>query len=269
MIIKINYKTSYRYTSHVPRLVHSLNIYPTECKNQQVIDCDIKASQGKLEETPIDALGNKTMNIYIKNLSEPQTITMKSTIETKDYFGVMKGLNESVHPSCFLRQTRLTKPNSKIINLVKTKSKKNSVEFCHLLNNATAHSIKYLSGSTNIYTSAIEAIEQGSGVCQDFSHILISLARLHSFPARYVNGFLLDDSEIAENDTHAWVEIYINDLGWVGFDPCHRRCSNDKYIRVGCGYDLSFTSMIKGVKSNCTGEEYMSKELVVQEQTSQ
>jgi hypothetical protein len=58
-------------------------------------------------------------------------------------------------------------------------------------------------------------------------------------------------------------------LGWVGFDPCHKRCINDKYIRVGCGYDFSFTPMIKGVKSNYNGEEYMSKELVVQAQTSQ
>ena len=269
MIIKINYKTSYKYTSHVPRLVQSLNIYPTECKNQKVIDCDIKASQGKLEESPVDALGHKTFNIYIKNLNETQTITMKSTVETKDYSGVMKGLNESVHPSCFLRQSNLTKPNMKIINLVKNTNKKDSVEFCHGLNNAAADSIKYLSGSTNIFTSAINAIEQGSGVCQDFSHILISLARSHNFPARYVNGFLLDDSEIAENDTHAWVEIYINNLGWVGFDPCHKRCINDTYIRVGCGYDFSYTPMIKGVKSNYNGEEYMSKELVVQAQSSQ
>ena len=49
MIIEINYKTSYEFTSRVPRLVQCLNIYPTECKNQKVIDCDIKASQGKLE----------------------------------------------------------------------------------------------------------------------------------------------------------------------------------------------------------------------------
>ena len=93
MIIKINYKTSYTFTSHVPRLVQSLNIYPTECKNQKVIDCEIKASQGKLEESPVDALGHKTFNIYIKNLSETQTITMKSTVETKNYSGLMKGLN--------------------------------------------------------------------------------------------------------------------------------------------------------------------------------
>ena len=65
MIIKINYKTSYKFTSHVPRLVQSLNIYPTECKNQKLIDCDIKASQGKLEENPVDALGHKTFKIYI------------------------------------------------------------------------------------------------------------------------------------------------------------------------------------------------------------
>ena len=269
MIIEINYKTSYEFTSRVPRLVQCLNIYPTECKNQKVIDCDINASKGKLEENPVDALGHKTFNIYIKNLEEPQTITMKSKVETRDYSGIMKGLNESVHPSCFLRQTNLTIPNSKIINLLKTKNKKKSVEFCHELNNTVGQSIKYLSGSTNIYTSAKDAIDQGSGVCQDFSHILIGLARFHNFPARYVNGFLLDDTEVAENDTHAWVEIYINDLGWVGFDPCHKRCINDKYIRVGCGYDFSFTSMIKGVKSNYNGEEYMSKALNVQAQSSQ
>ena len=41
------------------------------------------------------------------------------------------------------------------------------------------------------------------------------------------------------------------------------------YVRVGCGYDFSFTPMIKGVKSNYNGEEFMSKELVVQAQSSQ
>ena len=89
MIIKIKYKTSYKYTSHVPRLVQSLNIYPTECKNQKVIDCHIKASQGTLQESPVDALGHKTFNIYIKNLNETQTITMKSTVETKDYLSLI------------------------------------------------------------------------------------------------------------------------------------------------------------------------------------
>ena len=49
---------------------------------------------------------------------------MKCTVETKDFFGLMKGLDESVHPDCFLRQTKLTEPDKKILNLVKKKLRK-------------------------------------------------------------------------------------------------------------------------------------------------
>ena len=269
MIININYKTSYRFTSRVPRLVQTLMLHPTECANQKVISCSISASRGKLIESPKDALGHKIYDVYIKNLTDVQVITMKSIVETKDSYGVMKGLDEVVHPNCFLRQTSLTKPNKKILSLIKNKAKKDSVEFCHSLNAAVSNSIEYTSGTTNIYTSASDAIMQGTGVCQDFSHILVGLARAYGYPARYVNGFLLDDTEIAENDTHAWAEIYIKDLGWVGFDSCHKRCINDRYIRVGCGYDFSYTSMIKGVKSNYTGDEFMSKDLAVQSESPQ
>ena len=87
--------------------------------------------------------------------------------------------------------------------------------------------------------------------------------------ARYVNGFLLDDTDIASNDTHAWSELFIENLGWVGFDSCHKKCIDEKYVRVGCGYDFSQTSMIKGVKSNYNGDEALEHILSVQSQVSQ
>ena len=77
---------------------------------------------------------------------------MKCTVETKDFFGLMKGLSESVHPDCFLRQTKLTEPDKKILNLVKKKVEKSSVDFCHYLNHCVSSSIKYLSGTTDIHT---------------------------------------------------------------------------------------------------------------------
>ena len=80
---------------------------------------------------------------------------------------------------------------------------------------------------------------------------------------------MLDDTDLAANDTHAWAEIFIANLGWVGFDPCHGKCIDDKYVRVGCGYDFSFTSMIKGVKTNYNGTELLNHQLSVQAQTSQ
>ena len=269
MKININYETTYFFSSNVPRLVQSVMLHPTECSNQKIISCDISTSKGELIEVPKDALGHKLYNIYNKNISEPQTISMKCTVETKNHFGVMKGLDESVHPHCFLRQTKLTEPDKKILNIVKMKVKKNSVDFCHSMNESVAKSIKYVSGSTDIYTSAVDAISLGTGVCQDFSHILVGLARFHGYPARYVNGFMLDDTDVASRDTHAWAEIFIENLGWVGFDPCHSNCIDEKYVRVGCGYDFSYTSMIKGVKTNFNGNESLNHMLTIDAESSQ
>ena len=116
MKLNISYETTYFFSSNVPRLVQSVMLHPTECTNQKVISCDIATSKGELIEVPKDALGHKLYNIYNKNISEPQTISMNSAVETKNHFGVMKGLNESVHPHCFLRQTKLTNPDKKMLN---------------------------------------------------------------------------------------------------------------------------------------------------------
>ena len=37
---------------------------------------------------------------------------------------------------------------------------------------------------------------------------------------------------------YAWTEIFLSDLGWIGFDPCHRKCIDENYVRVSCGYDF-------------------------------
>tara|TARA_B100000242_G_scaffold290639_1_gene262406 strand:- start:300 stop:1106 length:807 start_codon:yes stop_codon:yes gene_type:complete len=262
MILEIEYKTSYHFSYEVPMLIQQIKLYPTECKNQKIIKWSINSLEGELSEPFTDALGHKIHNIYINNAPRAQVISAKGVIETKNYFGVMDGLSEKVHPHCFLRQTDLTMPNKRITNLVKTKSKHkpDSINFCHQLNAAVGDSIIYESGSTSIETKATEAISIGNGVCQDFAHILIGLARHHSYPARYINGFSAHETNGA-NETHAWVEIYIKDLGWVAFDPSKKTCIDEKYVRVGCGFDFNDASMIKGVKCNFNGQESLGKDL--------
>ena len=87
----------------------------------------------------------------------------------------------------------------------------------------------------------------------------MSLSKIFNIPSRYVNGYLMDDNNINNYSSHAWVEIYINDLGWVGFDPSHKRCIDENYVRISCGYDFIDASPIKGVKLNYLGEEKESK----------
>ena len=144
-----------------------------------------------------------------------------------------------------------------------SKNKSNEILFCHEMNNVVSQSIKYISGSTSIYTSASDSMSQGSGVCQDFAHILISLARKNNFPARYISGFLMEENGNAEQATHAWVEIFINDLGGVGFDPSHNKCIDEGYVRVCCGLDSLDSSMIKGVKTNFNGDENLKVDVSI------
>ena len=259
MIIKICHKTSYFFEDTVPSLIQTLKLYPTICKNQKVLDWKITSNKGAIIDSYQDSLGHKIINIYIKNLKGKQEIKSEGRIQTRNSFGTFLGLLEKVNPLCFLRYTHLTYPGNNIINLSKKiKKTSNLIEFCHDLNLLVSDAICYKSNTTNNNTSAEMALEKGKGVCQDYAHILISLSRFFKLPARYINGYLIEEENTKEYFTHAWVEIFIIDLGWVAFDPSHKISINEKYVRISCGYDFIDASPIRGVKLNYRGSEELS-----------
>ena len=71
----------------------------------------------------------------------------------------------------------------------------------------------------------------------------------------------MEDNNTDNYSTHAWVELNIESLGWVGFDPSHKKCIDENYIRISCGYDFTDASTIKGVKVNYSGSENLSFKL--------
>ena len=108
MILNITHQTKYNFSSCVPRLIQSLKLYPSKCKNQKIINWNISSSRGILEKSHQDSLGHEIYNIYHKELIGDQTIISEGKIETKDFNGVIHGLTDKVNPFCFLRNTMLT-----------------------------------------------------------------------------------------------------------------------------------------------------------------
>lgn len=100
----------------------------------------------------------------------------------------------------------------------------------YIMNQIREH-FKYASGSTNIQTTAEQAWQQGMGVCQDYSHIMLCLCRMAGIPARYVAGFL-----IGEGQSHAWVEV-VSDGRWWGLDPTNGIPVLEDHIKVAHGRD--------------------------------
>jgi transglutaminase-like putative cysteine protease len=99
--------------------------------------------------------------------------------------------------------------------------------------------MEYRTGSTEVHGSLTAALAQGGGVCQDFAHLFIAIARSWGIPARYVMGYLNPGiSQTGETlTTHAWAEALVPGAGWVGFDATHNLLTNDHYVAVAVGRD--------------------------------
>ncbi len=63
--------------------------------------------------------------------------------------------------------------------------------------------------------SAKDVFRERRGVCVEYTHLLISMARSLGFETRYVSGYELSGTW----QPHAWAEIYVPGYGWLAADP--------------------------------------------------
>lgn len=94
----------------------------------------------------------------------------------------------------------------------------------------------------------------GSGTCRDFALLMMEGARSLGFAARFVSGYLYDESKldggkdtmVGGGATHAWAEIYLPGAGWVPFDPTNALVSDRNLIRVAVTRDPTQAIPLRG-----------------------
>jgi transglutaminase-like putative cysteine protease len=118
------------------------------------------------------------------------------------------------------------------------------------LNRSIYEAFDYKVGVTEVDSPIDDALKAQSGVCQDFAHVMIAIARHWGVPARYVSGYLYhrDDGKdrSGEDATHAWVESFLPGSGWVGFDPTNDVLTGERHIRVAVGRDYGDVPPTRG-----------------------
>ncbi|MGB7287473.1 MAG: transglutaminase family protein [Salaquimonas sp.] len=92
----------------------------------------------------------------------------------------------------------------------------------------------YVSGSSSAQTTALETFVQRKGVCRDFAHLLITLARASSIPARFASAYA---PRIVPQDFHAVAEVYL-DGAWHLIDPTKMAEPHEMAI-IGVGMDAA------------------------------
>src|SRR5262249_37689958 len=108
---------------------------------------------------------------------------------------------------------------------------------------------EYAPGPTEVGPAAAEASPARRGVCQDYTHVALATARCLGIPSRYVSGYFHPEGaggDVGEQASHAWLEVWFPQSGWIGVDPANDRLVNDRYIRLAYGRDYADVTPIRG-----------------------
>ncbi|HEY3742041.1 MAG TPA: transglutaminase family protein, partial [Bryobacteraceae bacterium] len=127
------------------------------------------------------------------------------------------------------------------------------------LNEAVSRSFEYVPRSTMVDSPIDVALESRKGVCQDMTHVMTALVRRMRIPCRYVSGYLyhsrLNEDRSADGASHAWLECFLPELGWVGLDPTNNLVVGSRHIRTALGRDYADVPPTRGVfKGNAASE---------------
>ena len=242
--LNYEYKMKINYSQPVNKGYFTIKSIPTDDYRQKSISYEIGLRPPTRYSESKDSFGNAQIIGSLNELHSEFDFTIKGLVETSpisitgEVDENLVGMYKYPHGKCIPGDAingYAKEIEGQIAGCLTDKEK------CNKLMNLVYEKMTYETGSTVIETTAEEAFANGKGVCQDFSHIFISLLRIFGIPARYVCGLI-----VGEGKSHAWVEA-VCDNNYVGFDPTHNREITDEYIKLGVGRDATDCAINRGV----------------------
>lgn len=102
-----------------------------------------------------------------------------------------------------------------------------------------ASSVTYCAGASTAATDAMDTYVTREGVCRDFAHVLVALARASAIPARFVSVYAPD---VEPQDFHAVAEVFL-DGAWHLVDATGMAEAADM-AKIGVGRDAADVSFL-------------------------
>lgn len=249
MILNIRHTTRYHYDQPVQYALQRLKLQPQNSPGQMVKNWQVSVEGASLEATYTDGFGNHTQLLRLVPQTHDVSITAEGIVETEDRAGILGKIYGIAPLWLFERETDLTRSGEALTAFAASFGIGNDrLGAMHRLMNVIHEKVVYLPGATDSSTDAEAAFINGHGVCQDHTHIFLSIARQLHIPARYVSGYLMLEGVEAQTASHAWAEVHLDDLGWVGFDAANNICPTERYVRLATGLDYRDAAPVSGIR---------------------
>jgi transglutaminase-like putative cysteine protease len=267
MLLEIRHLTQYRYAAPVRESVMELWVQPQKSASQRLISFELEIDPAAQLFSYADPFGNAVYHFDAPQPHDQLTMRSHALVETEPPELLPEALDmgewerlksEFVRGECFdfLRPHGFAVPTPaldafihafELDQLRRTDPLTATRHLCQALYEA----LEYEAGVTRADSPIDVALEAGRGVCQDFAHIMLAVCRGWGLPARYVSGYMFTDRESGDRSdpdaTHAWVEVFLPSLRWVGFDPTNNTPAGERHVIVAVGRDYADVPPSRGV----------------------
>jgi transglutaminase-like putative cysteine protease len=251
MKLEVVHSTHYRYSGPIAETVMEVRLRPMDGLGQRCLEFELDVSAGITPRSYQDGYGN---NVHYVNLVRPHSrlsVTSRSVVETggepeggpgEDLVHDFWRFRSPVKDVAGVRQIASRHP-------VADPSSGRGVEAAlDELTLAISRDFAYDRAVTTVYSSVEEVLALRAGVCQDFAHLFIAVARAMGVPARYVSGYIHQPGDSgASTASHAWAEAWIPGRGWVGYDATHPVRTSEYHVRLAVGRDYSDAAPTRGI----------------------
>ena len=271
MKYRVRHTTRYRYKSAVNLASHMLHLRPRPLGHQIVRETTLLSHPAPVRiSEALDHFGNRTTWLFLEVPHESFSVTAESSIDvafpaapfprdTPAWEKVVAaaragGANALAAEFQFESPMCVTDPGARVYVAQSFPAGRPVMEGALELLDRMAKDFTFRSGVTTLATPIAKVLATREGVCQDFSHLLISGLRGVGLPARYVSGYIRTRPPPGQlrrrgsDQSHAWVSVWMgSEHGWLDIDPTNRLVVKDEHVVLGWGRDFGDVSPLRGV----------------------
>ncbi|MCJ7873124.1 transglutaminase family protein [Phaeobacter sp. J2-8] len=271
MLYDVRLRIAYRYYQPAAASRTVLRMAPREMAGQQTLNSRIDITPNPNYRLPgQDFFGNPTVEVaHDMRLDEIEFVfqgrIQRDTVDTSldlscsvaDIGGELGGLRSisPASPHHFLGVSPRIAADPDIAAFARATAtpQMSTLDAVRAISRAIHDTFDFDPDATHVATTPLEAFQARRGVCQDYSHVMISALRALGIPAAYVSGFLRTEPPEGQprlegaDAMHAWVRAWCGmENGWIEIDPTNNVLVSADHITVAFGRDYSDVAPVKG-----------------------
>src|ERR1700734_900858 len=256
-VLTIHHKTEYRYTHPVAFGEHRIMLRPRDGHDLRVLSGGLKIVPEPMSLRWIhDVFGNSVaiapFDERAETLSFPSTATVEHnpaeefalTPDDRAYFYPFTYDDEEFSDLVQFITPQYGDPDGDLLawalNFLDDEGPTPTFKILSGMTHGIRDAFTYRKRHEHGTQHPLDTLQTGSGTCRDYALLMIEALRRLGIAARFVSGYLFvpaDGSYLGGGSTHAWVQVYLPNAGWIEFDPTNGIVGTRDLIRVAVARD--------------------------------